>query len=133
MGRLKEASALFILGSKERFKLTQVATQGIIEGATNLMQVCFLNTCCLVAQSKCHNQFFSPYMHPFSEVDSLRKQLVFYRNHFNLIVRLCVCVCVVITVESGKKSKEFMHSNKKTLRYFRVHSDAWKWWKWSSC
>ena len=37
--RLKEACALFILGTKERFKLTQVATQGIIEGVTNLMQV----------------------------------------------------------------------------------------------
>ena len=39
IGQLKKASALFILGSKERFKLTQVATQGIIEGTTNLMQV----------------------------------------------------------------------------------------------
>lgn len=28
----------------------------------------------------------SPYMHPFSEVNSLYKQLVFYRKHFNLIV-----------------------------------------------
>lgn len=39
MEELKKNSALFILGSKERFKLTQVATQGIIEGVTNLMQV----------------------------------------------------------------------------------------------
>jgi hypothetical protein len=36
---LKKRSALFILGSKERFKLTQVATEGIVEGVTNLMQV----------------------------------------------------------------------------------------------
>lgn len=36
---MKQASALFILGTKEKFKLTQVATEGIIEGASNLMQV----------------------------------------------------------------------------------------------
>lgn len=37
--RLAVTSALFILGLKEQHRLTQVATQAIIEGVTNLMQV----------------------------------------------------------------------------------------------
>ena len=37
--RLQEMSALFILGIKEKYKLTQAAVQGIQEGVTNLMQV----------------------------------------------------------------------------------------------
>lgn len=39
--RLATSSALFVLGIKEQHKLTQVATQGIIEGVTNLMQVSY--------------------------------------------------------------------------------------------
>lgn len=35
---LQNSSALFLLGIKEKYKLTQVATQGIVEGVTNLTQ-----------------------------------------------------------------------------------------------
>lgn len=38
-GKIQKDSALFILGLKEKYKLTQTATQGVIEGVTNLMQV----------------------------------------------------------------------------------------------
>ena len=36
---LAKQAALLILGLKEKFKLTQAAMQGIIEGMTGLMQV----------------------------------------------------------------------------------------------
>lgn len=39
LDRLEEQSALFILELKNRHKLTQAATQGLIEGSTNLIQV----------------------------------------------------------------------------------------------
>lgn len=35
----ERAAAAFILDVKEKFKLTQTATQGVIDGTTNLMQV----------------------------------------------------------------------------------------------
>lgn len=37
--RLAKTSAIFIMGIKEKHKLSQTATQGIIEGVTNLMRV----------------------------------------------------------------------------------------------
>lgn len=36
---LTKQAALLVLGLKEKYKLTQVAMQGIIEGMTTLMQV----------------------------------------------------------------------------------------------
>ena len=42
---LQDKAAIFILELKERYRLTQVATQGIIEGTTNLLQVSFLSMC----------------------------------------------------------------------------------------
>lgn len=41
------------------------------------------------ASMECLNDLFdeeSHFMHPFSAVETPHKQLVFYRNHFNLIV-----------------------------------------------
>jgi len=35
---LQKSSALFLLGLKEKYKLTQVAIQGIIEGVTSITQ-----------------------------------------------------------------------------------------------
>ena len=35
---LVQNSAVFLLGLKEKYKLTQTAVQGVIEGVTNLMQ-----------------------------------------------------------------------------------------------
>lgn len=35
---LQNLSALFLLGLKEKYKLTQVAIQGVIEGVSNLIQ-----------------------------------------------------------------------------------------------
>lgn len=35
---LQKSSALFLLGLKEKYKLTQVAVQGVLEGVTNLSQ-----------------------------------------------------------------------------------------------
>jgi len=37
--RLSRLSALFLLEIKEKYRLTQVAIQGMIEGMTNLIQV----------------------------------------------------------------------------------------------
>ena len=35
---LQKSSALFLLGLKENYKLSQVAVQGVLEGVTNLSQ-----------------------------------------------------------------------------------------------
>jgi len=35
---LQKSSALFILGTKEKHKLTQTAIQGVLDGVTNLSQ-----------------------------------------------------------------------------------------------
>ena len=37
-GLLQKSSALFLLGLKENYKLSQVAVQGVLEGVTNLSQ-----------------------------------------------------------------------------------------------
>lgn len=120
IGRLKKASAMFILGTKEKFKLTQAAIQGIINGVSNLIQVLFyaivsyygcdtispqeylaalqvevrrqLNGSGISAESmNCLDDLFnesSPFMHPFSLVQSAHLQLKFYRDHFNIVVSL---------------------------------------------
>ena len=38
MDTLQKSSAVFLLGLKEKFKLTQVAIQEIVEGVTSLTQ-----------------------------------------------------------------------------------------------
>ena len=40
---LQKLSALFLLGLKENYKLSQVAVQGVLEGVTNLSQQQLLN------------------------------------------------------------------------------------------
>lgn len=124
LSRLQHASALFILEIKEKHKLTQVATQGIIEGVTTLMKViwslihpcsyCIIILCMNINQvymtalqkevskqlasnevpestTKELDPFFSessPFMCPFEKVNTLYKQLSFYRKNFNFIVRM---------------------------------------------
>ena len=38
MDTLQKSSAMFLLGLKEKFKLTQAAVQEVVEGVTNLTQ-----------------------------------------------------------------------------------------------
>ena len=40
MDTLQKSSAMFLLGLKDKFKLTQVAIQEIVEGVTSLTQKC---------------------------------------------------------------------------------------------
>ena len=78
----------------------QFSTSSCISSCTFFSQVHFralrseamerLTSCGIpTASLDCLENLFdeeSSYMHPFSEVDTVHKQLAFYRNHFNLIV-----------------------------------------------
>ena len=50
VNRLQNSAALTILGLREKHKLTQLATQSIIEDTTSLMQVCSNNRFTLYCQ-----------------------------------------------------------------------------------
>lgn len=97
---LQETSALFLMGLKEKHKLTQTSLQGIIEGVTGLMQ-CRMS----VLQSAIQQQLKSTGVQssviatvdalfdqegsvcrPFHGLETQHQQMNFYRTHFNLIV-----------------------------------------------
>lgn len=101
---LQKSTALFLMGSKEKYKLTQVALQGIIDGVTSLMKA---------RLSVLHHQIFSvlphdlsedvtdeieglfsaddgTYSSPFHGLETQHQQEAFYRTHFNFVVRICV-------------------------------------------
>ena len=96
---LQMSSALFLMGTKEKFKITQVALQGIITGITSLMKG-RLSTLHAQIQSILPNNLprtivddldalFSDdgqFCCPFFGLETQHQQLMFYRTHFNLIV-----------------------------------------------
>lgn len=97
-----QQAALFIMGLKEKFKLTQVAVQGIIEGMTGLVQVgrTTLDVQGLIS-SQVHLKHLqktlsnsgvsvdpifsedSTHMNPFAGVETHHLQLKFYRKHLD--------------------------------------------------
>ena len=100
---LQKSSALFLLGLKEKHKLTQVAMQGVVEGVTSLMQGHLLALHSNV-QKQLSLSGVSPVIgdldalfsedgcfgRPFLGLETQHQQLSYYCNHFNLIVSLFV-------------------------------------------
>ena len=93
-------AAMFLMGLKEKYMITQVALQGVIEGVTNLVQS-HLDTLHSQIQQRLLlsgvsqaaidgiQPLFSEcgtYAHPFQGLETQYQQLKFYRQHFNLIV-----------------------------------------------
>ena len=92
---LQESSALFLMGLREKHKLTQVALQGVVDGATGLMQrhisslhaQVFRNLRMSGTSEATINSICSifsddgPIVRPFY---GLETQLSFYRKHFQL-------------------------------------------------
>ena len=107
-------AAMFLMGLKEKYMITQVALQGVIEGVTNLVQS-HLDTLHSQVQQQLLQSGVSQatidgiqplfsdcgtYAHPFQGLETQYQQLKFYRQHFNLIVsytsRLHAHVCLLI-------------------------------------
>ena len=101
---LQESTALFLMGLKEKHKLTQVALQGVIEGVTSLMQ-CHLDSlhtqvCQQLRSADTPDSVIGSLSslfsengtvgQPFTGLETQHQQLKFYRDHFNLIVSCSV-------------------------------------------
>lgn len=93
-------AAMFLMGLKEKYMITQVALQGVIEGVTNLVQSHLDALHSQVQQQLLQSgvsqaaidgiqPLFSEcgtYAHPFQGLETQYQQLKFYRQHFKLIV-----------------------------------------------
>lgn len=98
---LQQSTALFLMGLKEKHKLTQVALQGVIDGATSLMQSRLSSLHAQVSRqlrsSGASEEMISGLGSIFSEdsmmgrpfygLETQHQQQSFYRNHFHLTVR----------------------------------------------
>lgn len=107
---LQQSTALFLMGLKEKHKLTQVALQGVIDGATGLMQSRLSSLHAQVSQqlrsSGASEVMISSLSSIFSEdsimgrpfygLETQHQQQSFYRNHFHLIVRTFYSCYVLI-------------------------------------
>ena len=113
---MQESTALFLMGLKEKHKLTQVALQGVIEGVTSLMQ-CHVDSLhtevcqqlqlagtpqtvidsleCLFSENGTVGQ-------PFAGLETQHQQLKFYRDHFNLIVSCSMIITICISYHDYK-------------------------------
>ena len=98
------SSALFLMGLKEKRKLTQTALQGVIEGVTALSQsrlsalhdeVCSVLSAAGISPSSVTGlaELFDadgPFGRPFLGLETQHQQLRFYKTHFQLIVSLLI-------------------------------------------
>lgn len=118
---LQKSSASFLLGLKERFKLTQAAIQGIIEGVTSITQqrinvlksqvhVCmilvFLHHEHLQVYSTLNrtnitpshveglNECFSDFNNIFFGLETQHQQMQYMKKHFNLIVSTNIAITI---------------------------------------
>lgn len=97
---LQRSSALFVLGLKEKHKLTQATIQGVIQGVTGIMQ-CHLSAIRDQIRDQLSSSGVSPetiallnpllsedgtHSQPFHGLETPHQQLSFYRTHFNFIV-----------------------------------------------
>lgn len=95
---LKKASAKFLLGLKEKHRLTEVAVQGVVKGVTQLFQ-CYLSALYNKVRETVKDDIPAAvlldlekeftdglYSQPFGGLETPFKQIQFYRTYFNLIV-----------------------------------------------
>ena len=110
---LQKSTALFLLGLKEKHKLTQAAVQSVVEGATSLLQqrldilhtqVCSKLTEAGVTSLLGLDGLFSEdgaNARPFLGLETHHQQLKYYKTHFNFIVSTCTigvgtyCICKI--------------------------------------
>ena len=108
---LQKSTALFLLGLKEKHKLTQAAVQSVVEGVTSLLQqrldilhtqVCSKLTEAGVTSLPGLDALFSEdgaNARPFLGLETHHQQLKYYKTHFNFIVSTCTigvgtyCIC----------------------------------------
>lgn len=94
---LQRHTALFLLGLKEKYKLTQAAIEGVIEGVTGLIQyqlsLLHSQVCENLQKNQmspdCINHLFSdvgPFGRPFSGLETKHQQMKYYATHFDYIV-----------------------------------------------
>ena len=95
---LQRPTALFLLGLKEKHKLTQAAVQSVVDGVTSLLQQ-RLDILHMQVHSKL-TEAGVPSMpeldalfsedgvngHPFLGLETQHQQQKYYRDHFNFIV-----------------------------------------------
>ena len=91
-------NAQWILKSKETLKLTQVATNTLLENVTELCTSTVVEEVKTVLQSSgidpssinglealfCSS---SPYCRPFDGIDTYYRQVAYYKEHLNFVVR----------------------------------------------
>lgn len=97
---LQKSTAIVLMGLKEKYKLTQVALQGVIESTTSLVQ-CRLSelysqvrdkllfadvSSDIVSQLELLFTDNGAISRPFMGLETEHQQIIFYRTHFNLIV-----------------------------------------------
>ena len=102
---LQKPTALFLLGLKEKHKLTQAAIQGVVEGVTSLFQqrldilhtqVCSKLTEAGVTSFSGLDALFSEdraNTRPFLGLETQHQKLKYYKTHFKFIVSTCTCTC----------------------------------------
>ena len=100
--QLQKSSALFLLGLKEKHKLTQVALQGVIDGATALVQcrqdVLRSQIMSILSTEDVPSSVTSRlteclsddgmFGRPFLGLETHHQQINYYRTNFHLIVSL---------------------------------------------
>ncbi len=99
---LQKSTAMVLMGLKEKYKLTQVALQGVIASTTSLVQ-CRLSELHSLVRDMLLSNGISPDVvshleplftdngaisNPFKGLETKCQQMNFYRTHFNLIVSL---------------------------------------------
>lgn len=107
---LKMSSALFLLGLKEKHKLTQVSVEGVVTGVTSLVQSSLLQLQSQVSSYLLESGVSSDVItslkplftsnglvtNPFEGLETKHLQTNFYRTHFNLIV----CTSIILPIFS---------------------------------
>lgn len=99
---LQKATALFLLGLKEKHKLSQAAVQSLVEGVTSLVQqrldflhsqVCSQLTEAGVRSLPRLDALFrddGANANPFWGLETQHQRLKYYKAHFNFIVSTCI-------------------------------------------
>lgn len=135
---LQKSTALFLLGIKEKYKLTQVAIQGIIEGVTGLFQSHHSSLYSRVSDELLHNGTSSdlvssletifengPFGDPFLGLETQYQQMKFYRSHFSFIVSYSLMERSLNCVRrTGLVEENFVCSSFHSHKVHHVHFPA---------
>lgn len=110
---LQRSSALFLMGLKERHKLTQVALQGVVQGVTSLVQSRMdllqvhirdqltsagipMSTIDTLSHTFDEEGIFA---RPFHGLETQHQQITFYRENFSFIVsKMKLCMSCIINI-----------------------------------